>query len=274
MGRKKKGIPGLSFSWKRATGISAAKSKISRKTGIPMTKAGRQRKMGKLAGCCVPLGFFLAAVLLASLAFAHPGGLDKQGGHRDGKTGEYHYHRKPSLGSSPIGRSTPRINTPSRATSRAGAARTTTPNTTRLAPGWVGQADKPTTAESRFGTYPTAPKPQREITYGDPVAKGAWADDGKDFPLVPEDTPLPVPPKPDVDQVVYSQEKNKEFHWAKECPLLRDKEFITMTHAEAKEAKFFGCGVCQPANKLDAHPSKRIPKPVWSPEEEWRKSRD
>ena len=32
------------FSWKRATGISSAKSKISKATGIPTTKAGRKRK--------------------------------------------------------------------------------------------------------------------------------------------------------------------------------------------------------------------------------------
>lgn len=39
-------IPGLSFSWKRAVGITAAKQKISRKTGIPMSKAGLERKIG------------------------------------------------------------------------------------------------------------------------------------------------------------------------------------------------------------------------------------
>lgn len=43
-------IPGLSFSWKRATGISGAKQKISRKTGVPLTKSGRQKKIGKLLG--------------------------------------------------------------------------------------------------------------------------------------------------------------------------------------------------------------------------------
>ena len=36
------------FSWKRATGISSAKSKISKSIGIPLTKSGRQRKVGKL----------------------------------------------------------------------------------------------------------------------------------------------------------------------------------------------------------------------------------
>lgn len=43
-------IPGLSFSWKRALGIPSAKRKIAKATGIPTTKAGRQRKVGKLLG--------------------------------------------------------------------------------------------------------------------------------------------------------------------------------------------------------------------------------
>lgn len=41
-------IPGLSYSWKRAIGISSAKQRISRKTGIPMTKGGMERKIGSL----------------------------------------------------------------------------------------------------------------------------------------------------------------------------------------------------------------------------------
>ena len=41
-------IPGLSFSWKRAVGITAAKQKISRKTGIPLTKGGLERKVGRM----------------------------------------------------------------------------------------------------------------------------------------------------------------------------------------------------------------------------------
>lgn len=41
-------IPGLSFSLKRAVGISAAKQKIARKTGIPLTKGGLERKVGKM----------------------------------------------------------------------------------------------------------------------------------------------------------------------------------------------------------------------------------
>ena len=44
------------FSWKRATGITRAKSRVSRATGIPWTKSGRQRKVGKMVtggGCLV-----------------------------------------------------------------------------------------------------------------------------------------------------------------------------------------------------------------------------
>ncbi len=62
MGRKK-GLPGLSFSWKRALGISAAKSRLSRRFGIPLTRSGRQRKLGKALGCCIPL-----AVVVVGLA--------------------------------------------------------------------------------------------------------------------------------------------------------------------------------------------------------------
>lgn len=50
MARKKSLIPGLSFSWKRALGITKLKRKVSSKTGIPMSKAGRQRKFGKWFG--------------------------------------------------------------------------------------------------------------------------------------------------------------------------------------------------------------------------------
>ena len=41
------GIPGLSFSWKRALGITQAKQKFSRETGIPTSKSGLERKIGK-----------------------------------------------------------------------------------------------------------------------------------------------------------------------------------------------------------------------------------
>ena len=48
MSKNSTSIPGLSFSWKRALGITQAKQKIARQTGIPMSKAGLERKMGRL----------------------------------------------------------------------------------------------------------------------------------------------------------------------------------------------------------------------------------
>jgi hypothetical protein len=39
-------IPGLSFSLKRAIGISGLKTKVARKVGIPTTKQGLERKIG------------------------------------------------------------------------------------------------------------------------------------------------------------------------------------------------------------------------------------
>ena len=38
--KKKSPIPGLSFSWKRALGITKVKQNISRTTGVPMSKVG------------------------------------------------------------------------------------------------------------------------------------------------------------------------------------------------------------------------------------------
>ena len=39
-------IPGLSFSLKRAISITAMKQKIAKKTGLPLTKQGLERKIG------------------------------------------------------------------------------------------------------------------------------------------------------------------------------------------------------------------------------------
>lgn len=60
------GIPGLSFSWKRALGISQAQSKLSRQIGIPLSKSGRQRKVGAAAGCLIPM----LLILLVGIALA------------------------------------------------------------------------------------------------------------------------------------------------------------------------------------------------------------
>lgn len=41
------------FSWKRFLGITQVKRNISRKTGIPLTKSGREQKIGRMVtkGC-------------------------------------------------------------------------------------------------------------------------------------------------------------------------------------------------------------------------------
>jgi hypothetical protein len=59
------GIPGLSFSWKRALGVSQAQGKLSRQIGIPISKSGRQRKLGRSVGCSWVLLIPLALWLLA-----------------------------------------------------------------------------------------------------------------------------------------------------------------------------------------------------------------
>ena len=37
---------GFSFSWKRVLGVTSAKQKFARQTGIPTTKTGMERKLG------------------------------------------------------------------------------------------------------------------------------------------------------------------------------------------------------------------------------------
>jgi hypothetical protein len=73
MARKKRGlgIPGLSFSWKRAVGLSALKSKISRATGVPLTREGRQRKVGRALGCCLPALLLLSLLIATASAIFH-----------------------------------------------------------------------------------------------------------------------------------------------------------------------------------------------------------
>lgn len=55
------------YSWKRAIGITNAKRKISKTTGIPLTKSGRQRKVGRYVtgGCAIP--FVLTISFLSAL---------------------------------------------------------------------------------------------------------------------------------------------------------------------------------------------------------------
>lgn len=46
MSKKSTPIPGLSFSWKRALGITRVRQNFARKTGIPTTRNGIERKIG------------------------------------------------------------------------------------------------------------------------------------------------------------------------------------------------------------------------------------
>jgi hypothetical protein len=60
------------FSWKRAVGVTKVKQKISRKTGIPLTKSGRQRKIGKMitgGGCLLPTLVLVSALVMIILIF-------------------------------------------------------------------------------------------------------------------------------------------------------------------------------------------------------------
>lgn len=41
-------IRGLSFSWSRFLGIAGLKNKVARKTGIPTTRGGMERKLGRM----------------------------------------------------------------------------------------------------------------------------------------------------------------------------------------------------------------------------------
>ena len=71
MARKKgTGIPGLSFSWKRALGISQAQSKLSRQIKIPISKSGRQRKFGGATGCLLPSLIIAISIFVTGVVFA------------------------------------------------------------------------------------------------------------------------------------------------------------------------------------------------------------
>ncbi len=57
------------FSWNRFLGISRVKYNISRKTGIPLTRSGRQQKIGRIVsrGCLPVLAFMLLVPTLLIL---------------------------------------------------------------------------------------------------------------------------------------------------------------------------------------------------------------
>lgn len=58
------------FSWNRFLGISAAKSRISRSIGIPLTRSGRQRKIGRMVtggGCLVVIGVGITIPIVVAI---------------------------------------------------------------------------------------------------------------------------------------------------------------------------------------------------------------
>lgn len=55
------------FSWKRAIGVTRAKQNFSRKTGMPITKSGRQRKIGKFV---TGRGWILPSIALLLIALS------------------------------------------------------------------------------------------------------------------------------------------------------------------------------------------------------------
>jgi len=57
------------FSLKRVTGISSAKSNLSRKIGVPLTRSGRQQKIGRVVskGCLVTLTTLVIPIILIFL---------------------------------------------------------------------------------------------------------------------------------------------------------------------------------------------------------------
>jgi hypothetical protein len=64
--------PGVSFSWSRAIGLSALKGKISRETGIPLTRSGREKKIGHLVVHSLGAVFWLAVAGVIYFATTHP----------------------------------------------------------------------------------------------------------------------------------------------------------------------------------------------------------
>jgi hypothetical protein len=84
------------------------KGRISRQIGIPLTRSGRQRKVGRAMGCCVALALaasiFVGVLPLlvggVSSLYAHSGRLDDLGCHYDRKNGGYHCHQGPLAGRS------------------------------------------------------------------------------------------------------------------------------------------------------------------------------
>lgn len=61
------GIPDLSFSWKRATELSATRQRFARQTGILTTKGGLEKKIGRMA-TKVYLSMIIFCIVIAGAA--------------------------------------------------------------------------------------------------------------------------------------------------------------------------------------------------------------
>jgi hypothetical protein len=61
------------FSWKRLSGISGAKAKVSRKIGIPLTKSGRNQKIGRIVskGCLGMFALIIIPILVLVIAILY-----------------------------------------------------------------------------------------------------------------------------------------------------------------------------------------------------------
>ena len=57
---------GFSFSWRRAGGISAAKGRLSRAIGVPLTRSGREHKLGRMVSSWLGVGLVIAVLAIPS----------------------------------------------------------------------------------------------------------------------------------------------------------------------------------------------------------------
>jgi len=62
---------GVSFSWRRAIGLSGFLNGVARRTGIPTSRSGRERKIGHLAIHALGV-VVLGAIALGYYAWTHP----------------------------------------------------------------------------------------------------------------------------------------------------------------------------------------------------------
>lgn len=75
MTRSSTHIPGVSFSWRRAIGLSSLEGKVSRATGIPMTRSGREKKMGHIFIHLIGWMLLALIVFVAYEGITHPAAL-------------------------------------------------------------------------------------------------------------------------------------------------------------------------------------------------------